>query len=85
MEEIRIKTERELLVEFRNAIAARVIEQRANIVYWKKEIRKLKSNTPAIMQAFEAKKINEEKIPKDIVFLQCIDEMLQQYDLKNTN
>lgn len=73
-----IKTKRQLTVEFRDKIAARIVEQEANVLYWKKVARQCKSNTPEIVQALSAIDVNKDLIKKDELFLKCIDEMLQE-------
>jgi hypothetical protein len=72
-----IKTNKYLIIELRNKIAFRIIEQKANILYFKKIIRQSKTNSPEIVDAFKKKNINEENLFKDEIFLKCIDEMIK--------
>ena len=71
-----IKTEKELTIELRNSIAFRIIEYKANIAYWKIIIRQSKSNSPEIVDALNKKRLNEDNLTKDIIFLKCIDKIL---------
>ncbi len=73
-----MKTNKELIIELRNSVAYRLIEARCNLAYWKRIIRKLKANTPEIIEAIEKKRINEVSIPKDVEFLKVIDEMIKK-------
>lgn len=74
---MKTKTDYQLTIELRDKIAARIIEQKANLLYWKKIAKQSKSNSPEIVGALQAAKINETDIKKDTVFLACIDEMLE--------
>lgn len=71
-----IKTEKELTIELRNSIAYRIVEYKANIAYWKIIIRQSKSNSPEIVDALNKKRLNEDNLTKDIIFLKCIDKIL---------
>jgi hypothetical protein len=71
-----IKTDKELTIDLRNQIASRIIEFKANILYWKRIIRQSKTNSKEIVEALNSKKINEDKIEADEIFLRCIDDML---------
>jgi len=75
---MKVKSNREIAIEFRNTIAYRIFEQKANITYWKKIIRQSKTNSPEIVGAFKSKNINEENLLKDGIFLKCIDEMIKK-------
>ena len=71
------KSDKELTIEFRNKIAARIIEKQANILYWEKIVKQSKSNSSERMEALKAIQINEADLEKDLVFLICIDELME--------
>ena len=76
MEEI--KTDRQLNIELRNKISARIVEAKANILYWKEVTKKSKRNSPEIVQALASIELNEANVEKDLVFLECVDKILKE-------
>lgn len=75
---IEIQTDKELLIELRNKIAGRIIENKANIEYWRVVIRKAKKDTQEIVDARKSVELNEDNVKKDLVFLKCIDLLLKK-------
>lgn len=73
---IKLKTEKELIIEFRNAIASRMIQQEANMRYFEIVIQREKPNTQEIVDARNNFALNQHNHKKDVLFLKCIDEML---------
>ena len=76
---IKIKTDKELTIEFRNLIAARIIENKANLAYFEKIKDGKKTKSKEWKQANEFCVLNESRINKDIIFVSCIDEILNKY------
>lgn len=70
------KSDRELTIKFRNKIAARIIEAKANILYWKSVYDQSRYQSSQFLAARDSIKLNEDNIKKDKVFLDCIDKML---------
>lgn len=79
---VSVKTNEELMVELRNRVAGRLIEFRANMLYWKKVSRSVPANTQEMVNALQAVKNNESDIQKDKLYLKCIDEMILGKDIK---
>ena len=75
-----MKTNKEHIIELRNAVAYRLVEAKCNLAYWKRIVRKSKANSPQIVEALEKCRINEVSIPKDVEFLKVIDEMIKKGD-----
>ncbi len=73
---MQIKSDKELAIEFRNQIAARIIEAKANILYWKSVAGEPASKSITYMEALQSIETNEDNIKKDTIFLSCIDIML---------
>jgi hypothetical protein len=72
-----MKTDKELLIELRNKVAGRIVENKANIEYWRFVVRHSKQNSQAIVDARKSVELNEENVKKDRVFLRVIDLMLK--------
>lgn len=70
------KSDKQLAIEFRDKIAARIIENKANLLWWKIIIRQSKTNSPEIVDALSKKNATKELIEKDILFLKCIDDLI---------
>jgi hypothetical protein len=73
-----IKSDKELLIEFRNKVSGRIIENKANTEYWGVVVRKAKSNSQEIIDARKSVELNEDNVKKDKVFLKCIDLMMKK-------
>lgn len=72
-----IKNEKELLIDLRNTIAFRLVEWRANLLYWQSILKKSKNNSP---EAFDSQKnvdLNKTNLSKDQHFLKIIDGMIK--------
>ena len=75
---IKVKSDSKLLIEFRNQIAFRLVERKANLQYWKAVVRQSKSGSSAMLEAVKNKEVNERDIKKDTLFVKCIDEMIKK-------
>jgi DNA-directed RNA polymerase subunit F len=73
-----IKTDKELLIEFRNKIAGRIIEARANTAYFQEVVKNDKQNSQEIVEHRLKLQINEQNIKQDKIFLRVIDLMLKK-------
>lgn len=73
---IEIKSDKELTIEFRNLIAGRLIERKANILYWEEIKKECKDNSPEMVESIKNIELNQKLIEKDIIFLITIDRML---------
>lgn len=74
---IMVKSEIDLAIELRNAVAARIVEKKANILYWKYIKQHSKHETSDRIDAIRNISINEIEIEKDTIFLKLIDGMLK--------
>ena len=73
-----IKTDKELLIEVRNKVAGRIMENKANIIYWQYVVQHAKQNSQEIIDARKSVELNEDNIKKDTVFLKVIDSMIRK-------
>lgn len=73
-----IKTDQQLKIALRNEIRARVIERKANILYWQKIERQSKTNSREKLEALENITLNKGKLAADEVFVQVIDEDIKK-------
>ena len=80
-----IKTDKELLIEVRNKVASRIIENKANLAYWQEIKSHSKQNSQEIVDARNSFSLNEQNVKKDKLFLRCIDLMLkgEKYGIRN--
>lgn len=76
-ENIHIKTDKELLIEFRNLIAMRRTEYIANAAYWKQVSIKAKKNTQEAVDSSNNVALNETNAKKDKAFLKVIDSLIK--------
>ncbi len=75
---LKLKTDKDHLITLRNEIAAGIVKNRANIEYWVWVSNHSKHDSQEMVDSKNNIKINEDNIGKDIVFLKCIDKMLQK-------
>lgn len=75
---MKIKSDKELLIELRNIIAGRIITSKANIAYFMEAIKKAKKVSQEIVDARNNINLNEQNIKKDKLFLKVIDLMLKK-------
>ena len=73
-----MKTRKELLIEFRNKIAARAIELEANVAYWKVVYTEAKKDTQDRIDSLNNRANQEKSLKKDIKFLEVIDNMIEK-------
>jgi hypothetical protein len=75
---MRVKTDKELIIELRNKIAGKIVENKANKMYWDNVVKnkKYKTGSADVLNAIQKVKINEDDIEKDKVFLSIIDSMI---------
>lgn len=74
----RIKINKEHLIEVRNKVAGRIVENKANILYWREVAKKAKKISQEVVDARNNIALNEGNIKKDKIFLKCIDLMLKK-------
>lgn len=67
-----------LLTEVRNKIASRMVENEANLEYWKFITNKKRADSSKYLVATEKMTINEDGIKADKIFLQIIDGMIKK-------
>ena len=75
---IEIKTDKELLIELRNKVSSRIVENKANAEYWRIVAGKSKKVSQEIVDVRKSIELNEDNVKKDIVFLRCIDLMFKK-------
>jgi hypothetical protein len=75
---MKIKSDKELLIELRNKIGGRIVEEEANLSYWRIILRKTKKNSADMLETLKKIEGNEDSIKKDNVFLKCIDLMIRK-------
>ena len=73
-----MKTKLEALTELRDRIFSRLVENEANLEYWKLITSKKRANSDKYLVAKDKIAINEEGIKEDKVFLQVIDGMIKR-------
>jgi len=73
-----MKTDKELLIEVRNKVSGRIIENKANISYWQFVVQHAKHDSQEIIDARKSVEINEDNVKKDKVFLKCVDLMIKK-------
>ena len=76
MEEI--KNDKQLLIELRNKIAGRIVENKANHDYWLYVANKAPHDSQEIIDARKNIELNDDNVKKDGVFLKCIDLMIKK-------
>jgi len=73
-----MKTDKELLIEVRNKVAGRIMENKANISYWQFVVQHAKHDSQEIIDARKFVEANDGNVKKDILYLKCIDLMLKK-------
>ena len=74
----KILTNKELLINLRNNIAYRMIDNKASILYFEEIAKGLKDNSQEKTDAFQTINTDSQNIKKDKLFLKCIDRMLKK-------
>lgn len=74
----KIKTNKEISIELRNKISARIVEAGANLMYWNELFKKAPKNSQEIVDIRQNIEINETNIKKDTLFLKCIDLIIKK-------
>ncbi len=75
--EIKVKTDKELLIELRNQIAGNLVKFKANILYWQEVSRKAKKISQEKAEAISNIATNEQNAKKDRLFLKCIESLIK--------
>lgn len=74
---IKVKTEKELTIELRNEVAARMLGQKTSEMYWREVASKAKKNTPEKVDALAKVALNQQLYSKDRHYLKVIDAMIE--------
>lgn len=75
--DIKIKTDKELLIELRNEIAGHLVKFDANILYWEEIGKKAKKISQEKADSVSNIAVNQQNIKKDKLFLKCIDSLIK--------
>jgi len=75
---MKVKTDKEHLIELRNIVSGRIITSKANILYFLEVVKKAKKISQEMVDARNSISLNEQNMKKDILFLKCIDLMLKK-------
>lgn len=74
---MKIKTNKEHLIDIRNMVSRRIVEAKVNISYFYEVAKKAKKVSQEIVDARNSIALNESNIKKDMIFLRCIDLVLK--------
>lgn len=74
---LKIKTDRQHLIELRDTVCARRIEALASAKYWHEVSKKAKTDTQERVDAQRNKSNNEMSAKKDKIYLKVIDKMIE--------
>lgn len=73
-----VKTEKQLVIELRDRIAAQIVGQDMSVLYWREVAKKSKKDTQDRVDAINQAAANQQLSAKDRVYLKIIDNRLKE-------